>query len=389
MRIAPISINLYKNNYNVQSQTPVKAAPPPTDMFVSNIDTVSFSARLDERFPKKFLKEILSFGLPCPVCEKPMIPLERLSEPATETLKFFAPHLDEMTPMNKTIYSKMSELAPQHPDKNIQGLLEVMYPEAEKALILEQREVLDSLNFLSRELPPQKGEELRKIIGSTFEEIFKPEVDTDKRFKRKRTIAKFDKLAKKVKEKELAAKIVETIRKLPTSDTSENAYIVKYAVRDPENIGMKMFADDFATLEHIIPESQGGSLVIWECSADNAARGAISINNQHALNPNMAEHFQKHITRLIEIHDNEWQNFKTPNAKSKIKEYIFSLKNEIFIASNGKINLDISGLKSIPAMVIRDEIIRIKGIKNPRFNKVKKICTDELCRLLPRKSSIT
>lgn len=358
-------------------------------MFVSNIDTVSFSARLDERFPKKFLKEILSFGLSCPVCEKDMISLERLSEPAVETLKFFTPHFDEMTPMNKTIYKKMSELAPLHPDKNIQGLLEVMFPEAEKALILEQRDILDSLNFLSRELPDTKAEELRKLISSTFEDIFKREVDVDKRFKRKRTIAKFDKFAQKVKDNKIAEKIIQTIRKLPTSETSENAYIVKYAARDPENIGMKMFADDFATLEHIIPESQGGSIVIWECSADNAARGAISINNQHALNPNMKEHYQKHINRLIEIHDTQWQNFTTPNAKSKLKEYIFALRNEVFIASNGKINLDITGLKSIPAMVIKSEIDRIREIKNPRFNKVKKICTDELCRLLPRKSSIT
>ena len=318
-----------------------------------------------------------------------MIPLERLNEPAVETLKFFAPHVDKMTPMNKLIYGKICELAPTHPDKSIHGLLNVMYPQAEKALILEQREVLDSLNFLSRELPEDKGEELRKIIGKTFEEIFKPEVDTDKRFKRKRTIAKFDKFAKSIKDKELSAQIVKTIRTLPTSDTSENAYIVKYAVRDPENIGMKLFPDDFGTLEHIIPESLGGSVVIWECSADNAARGAISINNQHALNPNMKEHIQKHIDRLIDIHDNEWQNFKEPNVKPKLKEYIFALRNEFFVASNGKINLDISALKSIPAMTIKKEIDRIREIKNPRFNKVKKICAEQLYRMLPRKSNIT
>ncbi len=389
MRILPVSINSNFNKYNVQSQTPVKAAPPPTDTFVKSIDTVNFSAKLDERFPKYFLKELLKFGLPCPVCNKDMIPLERLCEPALETLKFFTPHLDEMTPMNKLMYQKMSELAPLHPEKNIQELLGIMQPEAEKALIFEQREILDGLNFLSRDLPETKGKELRKLIGKTFEEIFNVDIDVDKRFKRKRTIAKFDKFAKSVKDKEIAEKIIHTIRQLPTSDVSPNAYIVKYATRDPENIGMKMFADDFGTLEHIIPESQGGSVVIWECSADNAARGAISIRNQHALNPNMAENLQTHINKLIDIHDNEWPNFKTPNAKSKLKEYIFALRNEFFIASNGKIDLDISGLKSIPAMVIKYEINRIRAINNPRFNKVKKICTEELCRLLPRKSSIT
>lgn len=389
MRISPVLINPIQNKYNVQSQIPVKAAPPPTDRYVSNIDTVSFSARLDERFSKTFLKEILSFGLPCPVCGKEMIPLELLNEPAVESLKLFVPNLEKMSPMCKKMFSRLSDMSPLHPDKNIQELLQVMFPEAEKRLILQQRDILDSLNFISRDLPEQKGIELRKIISATFEEIFQRNSDSEKRFKRKRTIARFIKFNKGVSDKKIAGRITETIQRLPTSENSEDAFIVKYAYRDVENIGMKMLPDDFGTFEHIIPESQGGKIVIWECSADNSARGAISINNQHALNPNMAKNIQTHIDRLIEIHNNEWQNFTEPNAKTKLKEYIFALRNEFFIASNGKIRLNIKDVGGIPKTLIAKEIERIRAINNPRFNKVKKICVEQLLRMLPRKSNTT
>lgn len=384
MRILPIIMPVIPK-YNTCS-----APPPPQPDKRIQVDTVTFGAKLDERFSKKFLKELLSLGLPCPVCQKNMIPLDILNAPACESLPVFKPHLKKMEVINRRIYERLSQMAPNFPEKSIQGLLQEMFPEAEKKLILVQRDILDESNFISRDLPEHKGEELRKIIGDTFEEIFKRQTDSEKRFKRKRTILKFNKFSRGLKDKKQTKQINDTIQHLPTSSNNENAFIVKYAYRDPENIGMKLYPDDFGTLEHIIPESQGGKIVIWECSADNSARGAISINNQHMLNPNMGENIQNTINRLIEIHNNgEWKLLTEPNAKAKLKEYIFTVCNDYFIASKGKIQADISKLGSIPREVITREILRIKEINNPRFANIKKTCVEKLFRMLPRKSNIT
>ena len=390
MRIAPISINVYKNCYNIQSQTPVKAPPPPTDMFIANVDSISFGAKLDERFSKKFLKELLMLTLPCPVCKKKLIPLELMNNPAVDSLKIFTPHFEKMSEINQQAYKKLTEIAPLFPEKNIQELLQVMFPYAERNLILAQRDILDSLNFLSRDLPDNKGLELRKIIGSTFEEIFQRQTDNEKRFKRKRTITKFTKFSRSVEDKKIAGQITNSIQRLPTSSNSLDSFIVKYAYRDPENIGMKLYPDDFGTLEHIIPESQGGRIVIWECSADNSARGAISINNQHRLNPKMGENIQNTINRLIEIHNSdEWRKITGANAKAKLKEYILAVRNDYLIASKGKIGVDIKALGTIPRDIIIREIQRIKEISNPRFAKIKKACVEELFRMLSKNTNIT
>lgn len=387
MRITPILINPLNNIYNVQSQRPVKSIPPPTDMFIRNVDTVSFGSRLDERFSKKFLKELLQFDLPCAVCRKKMISLEILNAPASESLPIFEPHLDKMQPINQIIYAKLTQLAPEHPDKSIQGLLQEMFPEAEKKLILVQRDILDELNFISRDLPEHKGDELREIIGDTFKVIFKRQTDSEKRFKRKRTIMKFNKFSKSISDRPEAKQITTIIQRLPTSSSSENAFIVKYAYRDPENIGMKLYPDDFGTLEHIIPESQGGKIVIWACSADNSERGAISINSQHVLHPNMPENIQFQIDRLIDIHDNEWQKFTVPNAKSTLKEYILAVRNDYLIASKGKIRLNIEKLGTIPDEMIKREIQRIRKIENPRFGSIRKAVISELFTMSSRNTN--
>lgn len=367
MRIAPILINFYQNRYNVQTSKPVKDTPPPTEL---HADTVSFSARIHEDFPKEFLKELMMYGLPCPVCNKLMLPLELLNEPASQALKLFDGNVQNMTQLNQKIFHKLSQQAPIYPDKNIQGLLQVLFSDAERGLIIEQREILDEINFLSRELPGKKGKELRRLIGKTFEKIFATSDSPKKRFKRKNALEDFDEFANSLSDEKLKRKIISKIRELPTSENSINAFIVKYASRSPEEIGMKLYRGEFGTMEHIIPDCEGGKIVIWECSEDNLARGNISICEQLARNPQMKINLQKHIDRLIEIHNVDFPQESQPLTKiNLLKAYIFALKNEYDIASKGKIKLDISNLGEIPAFIVRKEIRRIEEMGQTNYLK--------------------
>ena len=122
---------------------------------------------------------------------------------------------------------------------------------------------------------------------------------------------------------------------------------------------MKLHREDFATLEHIIPDSKGGRLVIWECSEDNAERGNSFILEQLKKHPDMPTNLQKHIDRLIKIHDVEF-NFAPKSKRNLLKNYIFSLQNEYAMASGGVLKPDISALGPIPKYMIEEEIVRIK-----------------------------
>lgn len=298
-----------------------------------------------------------------------MYPLQFLNEPASQSLKLFEDNVKDMTPINKKIYKKLVESAPDYPQKNISKLLSTMFPDAERKLILEQRDVLDELNFLSRDLPNKTGKDLRRIINKTFEKLFERHDNPKKRFKRKDVIDEFNEFAQSIKDKNLKKRLQKIILKLPTSETSENAFIVKYSTRSSEEIGMKLYRNNFATMEHIIPESRGGKIVIWECAEDNSARGDLPVIQQLKSNPEMRTNLQKHIDRLIEIHNIDFNNPSDKTKRNMLKEYIFTLKNEYAVASHETINLDISALGEIPAPMVQREIQRIAELGKTNYLK--------------------
>lgn len=345
-----------RQNINITKQQTIQT---PQYQQKLNVDTVSFSAKITEKYPKEFLKELVQLGLPCPICNKEMIALEFMNRPAQESLMLLADKYDAMSPIGQVMYKQLRFLSKKHPTKNIQELLQTQFKKAEMKLIVEQREILDSLNFVSWQLPDKKGIELRALIGETFETIFKRESNPKKRFKRKKVIENFDAFANTLYDQKLKKKISKAIRELPTSDNSINAFVVKYASRAPEEIAMKLHREDFATLEHIIPESKGGRLVIWECSEDNAERGNSFILEQLNKHPEMPTSLQKHIDRLIDIHKVDFE-FEPKEKRNLLKNYIFSLQNEFAIASKGVIKPDISQLGPIPPYMIEAEISRIK-----------------------------
>lgn len=336
-------------------------------MCVNNADTINFGAKFDERFSKTFLRELLNCGLPCPICGKNLVPLNKLNEPAVDALEIFAPHVDEMSSINRIIYNKLSELAPLHPQKNIQDLLKMLHKKAEKDLVREQVNVLNELFILTNDIPKNKIKELRELINETKNILFKNTKDKNRRFKRKSALSRFDDFALTLENDKTRVKLMSTIRALPTSENNKNAFIVKYTTRSPEEIGMKLYNKDFGTMEHITPESEGGKVVIWGCSEDNGERGNIPIPKQLAQKPQMKENLQKHINRLIEIYYDNSGSPYLQTQKQLLKEYIFTLKNEYAIASKGRLNADISKLGEIPPDMIVREIQRIKQMGETNY----------------------
>lgn len=307
-------------------------------------------------------------GLPCPICGKEMFPLELLNEPAVDALRLFDANANKMTDINKIIFHKMAELAPLHPLKNMQELLQMLHNKAEKELVTEQIALLNELFSISGEFPKSRFADYFSLVNRTKERLLNiNKLNDKKKFKRKNVINEFDDFALTLKDDKTRVKIMNTVRRLPTSENNRNAFIVKYSSRSPEEIGMKLYNKDFATMEHIIPESEGGKIVIWECSEDNAARGNLPIPVQIKQKPEMIGNTQKHFDRLIDIYYDDTVSPYLMAKKTLLKEYIFTIKNEYAIASHEILNVDISALGEIPAYIINREIRRIKEMGKTNY----------------------
>lgn len=248
----------------------------------------------------------------------------------------------------------------------MQDILKMLSAKAEKKLIIEQNDVLNSIHMLKGEVPLKKVAELNNLISGTRDILLQRNTQKQK-FKRKSAISLFDDFALTLSDDNLRVKVMKTIRDIPTSSNNQNAFIVKYARRSPEEIGMKIYNKDFGTLEHIIPDSEGGRIVIWECSEDNGNRGNKSIIQQLQENPQMPDNLQKHANRLIEMYYDEKVPPIIGTQKNLLKEYIFTIRNEYAIASSKLININIDDLGEIPAYMINREIKRISNMKNTSY----------------------
>jgi len=358
MRIYAIS-TIYKPVNSYQTQ-PIKRNLPD-----DGIDSISFGANIDPRFSKKFLKSLLNYGLPCPICRETLIPLEQMYEPASQSLKKLSKHTKDMEPTKQKIFCMLCEHAKQEPNKTIQQLLQQIHSSAERDLVIEQKRILDKLFLLMNHMTNKQKKEFTILYDKTVE-LMRTSNQKSKlqRFKRKTVINDFDDFALTLDDDKVRTKLMSTIRELPTSRNNVNAFIVKYSQRSSSETAMTLYRNDFGTLEHIIPDSQGGRIAIWECSEDNGERGDRLMNLFLDDKPHARENIQHSINRLIALyHSNASIN------KSKLKEYIFAVKNDYAIATKGKIDLDISNLGTIPNEMIEREIIRIEDMGQTGYLK--------------------
>lgn len=331
-------------------------------------DTLQFGARIDERFPKTFLKNLLKYKLPDPVTGETMYSLEVLNGSARRSLRIFEANKEEMTPINREVFEQISACAQKYPKKNLQQLLETMRPEARKSLEKIQRRIIEELRRFSYKIPQHKQQEFSDLLDETIKLIHSHELSKNKKFKRKVIIAKVDDFALGLKNDKDRVEIMNIIRTLPTSSNNVNSFIVKYANRNSEEIGMTLYRDRFATLEHLTPESQGGRIVVWESSENNSAKGDKPLTTQLAEHPEMRENAQAHINKLIFIHNNIYEQYPI-DEQNRLKEYIFALKNEFAIASKEQLELDISGLGDIPQYMVENELFRINELNKTNYLK--------------------
>ena len=135
--------------------------------------------------------------------------------------------------------------------------------------------------------------------------------------------------------------ILDLANKLPNSNTSVNAFIVKYADRSEREIGERLLSSSIASIEHILPDSLGGeneaSNFILTTAGSNFERGNIPHKDFLKLYPKIPKYTQQYMNDIINagnngnLYDHEWYPYvvqptieKVTGIKTNISKYRIS-----------------------------------------------------------------
>ncbi len=217
----------------------------------------------------------------------------------------------------------------------------------------------------------KKNSEKFKIIRDIFEktslknnkELIKLFNDTSSRihgfpaiepFQRKTFIYDLKQITRKLKDRELAHKLINKASLLPTSTNNTSAFIVKYANENCGTIGFQLMKGSLCSVDHLLARNNGGKSKLFNyglCSAYiNAEKTNIFFDQWVRMHPETRENCQKYVDKLIELYNNgifEKISKSTAKKDSLTVDYIYDFAETIKNISpkENPIILDLSKLK--------------------------------------------
>lgn len=258
---------------------------------------------------------------------------------AAETLHLLSFYKKHFLPTEASMFSIFKNFVETNPDDNLQNCLQMIRTNSLTKLKLEQLEVLDKVDILTYKLCSRTALEVRErttkcrqLILSDNERMF---------FKRKIFLNSLENISSKENEKEIISEIRNKALFLPTSESSKNAFIVKYSKRTQSEIARRLFIASTGTIEHIIPASMGGANSIGNflltSASGNRYRENMLLTEYIKRHPNIPQYVQKYINCVInEIHNGYLQGIET---------YPYKIKQKLFEESNGRILISLSSYK--------------------------------------------
>lgn len=391
---------------------------PVTDIFkAQTLDSVTFQGHLakaerifENKFNKIFFRKIANEHLPCAYTGIEMISQKRfdeliqtkvLSGNSADVIKELKKFEKSLFPVENGIFNILKSLSEKYPEKNLQELLKLKYPIAEKKLIQQQANTLNRINMIIRDLPKEEFLKIREIVQESFDKIFAPNPNPQDRFKRKALLYKLK--TQNLTNKKIQKRIIKLAEKLPNSETSVNSFIVKYSEpyriryenKNPkkipqtsEEIALRLLRPSLATEEHIYPQAMYRAEELAARNGDETAKNLsklrVTILTSNYINEikkdflfddfapkvkyNINENIQKHINKLIKI-DKDWLNHGKIEDAALLTDYIMTLKEE-FQRRSKIINIDIKDFEEkLPE--IKDKIAKhIEKMENKKSKKV-------------------
>ncbi len=244
-----------------------------------------------------------------------------------EIVALLGQYYDNLLSTEKSMYAIFKDFSMLNPKDNIQNCLQMLYTNCLTKLKLEEFNVLDDVDIMSRKLSPSTALKLRhkttrcrQLISFLFflEEIIPNE-----------------------NEREIFNDIKNKALFLPTSGSSKNAFVVKYSRRGQEEAARRLFIGSTGSIEHVTPDSLGGLNTIGNfllTSADgNRYRENMPLPEYIKRHPNIPLYTQKYIDDVIRnIHEGELQGNET---------YPYKIKKKLMDESNGRIMISLGKYK--------------------------------------------
>jgi len=256
-----------------------------------------------------------------------------------KAVKVLSKYTDYMHETEKAVYERFKAYAAKKPNNTIPDFLKEAYEESITKLKLEEFLVLDDVDLISRELSPRTALALRKKTTRCREVILAN--NSEDTFKRKTLLKSLDEIPPLPEELEIFERLKDRAIYLPTSGSSENAFIVKYATRSHAETAKRILRASVATIEHIKPDSLGGENIlsnfILASSNANSYRSNMPLKKFIERFPKIPRYCQIYIEEIIQaIHKNTLKGNET---------YPYTVAKTLEKESDGKIILDLSSYK--------------------------------------------
>lgn len=335
------SVKFFNNYFNKTSDKKFYLFENNHDVFIKknsiNFESTSAGAplrRLKNITDPYFGEKMIS------VADMPKIE-KRLDECSTvkKTVHVLQKYKKNMQPIELKIFERIEAASQSAVRKTLPQLLNMWYDESLINLKLEEFRIIDTIDALSQQLSPETELKIREKTTKCRQSLVDGSAEAP--FKRKSIIASIAEIQPKTGEEEVLDNLKNYSFKLPSSSTSENAFIVKYADRSHEEIAKRLIRLSVGTVEHIKPDSLGGendiSNFMLVSAQANSLRGNMPLSDFIKRFPQVLKNVQIYIEDIINtIHKGGLQGNQS---------YPYKVKQTLRKESEGIINLNLSSFK--------------------------------------------
>ena len=314
-----------------------------SENYLKHYYDIPFDGKTSAGKPLRRLK-----GITCPYRGIKIIPSDTIKtfekglakcKTAQDAVKLLYPYQNNMLPIEKSIYAIFKDFTLFNPEGNLQNCLQMIKANSLTKLKLEEMEVLDEVDMLTRKLSPQSALLIRARTTKCRQII----ISDSKRdtFKRKTFLNSLEEVIVNENEKEIFNDIKNKALFLPTSESSTNAFIVKYSTRKQQEIIRRLFISSTGSIEHITPASLGGLNTIGNflltTASGNRYRENMPLTEYIKRHPQIPQYMQMYIDDIIrEIHKGNLEGNET---------YPYKVKKRLMEESQGRIMISLSAYK--------------------------------------------
>ena len=258
---------------------------------------------------------------------------------SADAVKLLSAYQKNMLPVEKSIYAIFKDFALLNPEDNLQNCLDMISRNCLMKLKLEEFEVLDDVDRLTKKLSPQTALKIRAKTTKCRQIILSNK--TSDCFKRKTFLSSLEEIIPKENEREIFNDIKNKALFLPTSESSRNAFVVKYSKRTQTEIVRRLFIASTGSIEHVTPASLGGINTIGNflltSASGNRYRENMPLSEYIKRYPKIPQYMQKYIDDIIrEIHAGNMEGNET---------YPYKIKKKLMEESEGRIMISLSAYK--------------------------------------------